>query len=1067
MKLSSLFQKSAQPGKPLIAEYNSQQALAYQKQNLHQIHEAKSQMGTNSQGYRALRAISHVLESHRLWEQDPEIGANSIWLYTEGCQSALHILLEHQTAHITWLGSLNGTGRALLEKGLGQSMQRGATKATVKPIWESHGFYQKLGFQDQGNGSWQKPLRESTEDLDETSLEDLLGAIEHEQEQIDSASYGAEGESYQKLDKDFKALEAVSSVVKNNLKALKNPSLGANSIFLYNYTPDTGIFSVAAVHVAIEGSVAHVKWLGSYGKKPGSGKQLLLQALSEAKKMGATQTVVDAKWESDGFYQKQGYRALQPGKFNPFTGSNLVKMSRKLEEGWYKIHEDFSKRALYRYNYRGEKAEYNPDFFDLEDDSLEDEHGKSIATKDKLVPKPHLRHELNLTKNPTLVYRGMSNAEFQQIKKTGKIQSKGGYNLAGQEGLTYFSTDPNSAEFYAHAFAPWQHKANWDNPAWVVAVNKPDPSRVVKVPGTGAHEVGVTGSVDASEIQEIYRGTAVQYHPGVPDQVAPSAWLHWEKVPLSMLTSHSSELQEKWTKKYKKSINCNAPKGFSQRAHCAARRKRRAGGTTTSKSVNEANNTTLSSPVRDQLNAWMELDQQYEDPTKRKSLQAKVWPYIQKNLDAIMSDLGPCNDGDYPAAPFAAWLLVQHMDAFPQNQVTFYKQLAKAIPNHPKLQFLWDRAAVNAWIQKHATNPKYYHDGKPLPDPTINVRNPDMFRDAGIQSTSREQALQNAKQAGNKLLVAAVLATDAQTQPSFTQTQEKRECAEASGTTKSKSVSESRMDTLVESMLHNLQSQGLTEAEAVSYIDERLDENLRKWFKQKWVRFGPDGKIRGACARGKDSEGKPKCLPQKKAWALGKKKRATAARRKRREDPNPERRGKAKNVATKESIGGPTLGILCTIKTNFPEADFWLVRRGDRKNVGKPTKEFSPYHIGIKVTDVEKLMPQYLYYMMMHLHNQGYWLSRSMGTTALLHIRTEDVKNIQLALTEHELKENSSCPQCGGHMVSHTLLNEKKDACYYKVKSRYKVWPSAYASGALVQCRKKGAKNWGNKGKKQ
>jgi len=42
------------------------------------------------------------------------------------------------------------------------------------------------------------------------------------------------------------------------------------------------------------------------------------------------------------------------------------------------------------------------------------------------------------------------------------------------------------------------------------------------------------------------------------------------------------------------------------------------------------------------------------------------------------------------------------------------------------------------------------------------------------------------------------------------------------------------------------------------------------------------------------------------------------------------------------------------------------------------------------------------------------------------------------------------------------MINEKKDACYHKVKSRYSVWPSAYASGALVKCRKKGAKNWGN-----
>ena len=41
----------------------------------------------------------------------------------------------------------------------------------------------------------------------------------------------------------------------------------------------------------------------------------------------------------------------------------------------------------------------------------------------------------------------------------------------------------------------------------------------------------------------------------------------------------------------------------------------------------------------------------------------------------------------------------------------------------------------------------------------------------------------------------------------------------------------------------------------------------------------------------------------------------------------------------------------------------------------------------------------------------------------------------------------------------------EKDACYHKVKSRYKVWPSAYASGALVKCRKVGASNWGNKSK--
>ena len=129
-------------------------------------------------------------------------------------------------------------------------------------------------------------------------------------------------------------------------------------------------------------------------------------------------------------------------------------------------------------------------------------------------------------------------------------------------------------------------------------------------------------------------------------------------------------------------------------------------------------------------------------------------------------------------------------------------------------------------------------------------------------------------------------------------------------------------------------------------IDEIIDETLRDWFKEKWVRFGPDGKIRGPCARGSDTEGKPKCLPQKKAHSVGKK--------------------------------------------------------------------------------------------------------------ATVHLTGASPTNEAKAL---------KCPECGGEMVSEELMNEKKDACYYKVKSRYKVWPSAYASGALVKCRKKGSKNWGNKSK--
>lgn len=56
-----------------------------------------------------------------------------------------------------------------------------------------------------------------------------------------------------------------------------------------------------------------------------------------------------------------------------------------------------------------------------------------------------------------------------------------------------------------------------------------------------------------------------------------------------------------------------------------------------------------------------------------------------------------------------------------------------------------------------------------------------------------------------------------------------------------------------------------------------------------------------------------------------------------------------------------------------------------------------------------------------------------------------------------------------GEMLTEEQFDEaagEKDACYHKVKSRYDVWPSAYASGALVKCRKVGASNWGNSKKK-
>ncbi len=138
------------------------------------------------------------------------------------------------------------------------------------------------------------------------------------------------------------------------------------------------------------------------------------------------------------------------------------------------------------------------------------------------------------------------------------------------------------------------------------------------------------------------------------------------------------------------------------------------------------------------------------------------------------------------------------------------------------------------------------------------------------------------------------------------------------------------------------------------------DYSLRDWFKGGgWKQTG--GKYDGKpCAKQPGQKTKPYCRDADDRAKMSKKERDKRAAKKRREDPNPNRKGKAKNV------------------------------------------------------------------------------------------KQESYLNLQNLLNLAEDKKKG-----------------KKDACYHKVKSRYKVWPSAYASGALVKCRKVGAANWGNKTKKE
>ena len=116
--------------------------------------------------------------------------------------------------------------------------------------------------------------------------------------------------------------------------------------------------------------------------------------------------------------------------------------------------------------------------------------------------------------------------------------------------------------------------------------------------------------------------------------------------------------------------------------------------------------------------------------------------------------------------------------------------------------------------------------------------------------------------------------------------------------------------------------------------DESISEDLRKWFKQKWVRMDTKGNIKGHCARD-PGEGKPKCLPQARAQALGKEGRASAAQRKRREDPNPERHGAPINVRT-ESAAAAIAAATAISKKKSGNYDSEGFRKTPYKNPDAP-----------------------------------------------------------------------------------------------------------------------------------
>jgi hypothetical protein len=90
------------------------------------------------------------------------------------------------------------------------------------------------------------------------------------------------------------------------------------------------------------------------------------------------------------------------------------------------------------------------------------------------------------------------------------------------------------------------------------------------------------------------------------------------------------------------------------------------------------------------------------------------------------------------------------------------------------------------------------------------------------------------------------------------------------------------------------------------------------------------------------------------------------------------------------------LSDVATVKTNFPDAHFWIIRRGALSQCGKPVREFNVEHIGIKIERTDILLPDYLYYALMKIHGDGSWKAVATGTLELVNIQVQDIKGIKL-----------------------------------------------------------------------
>jgi len=181
-------------------------------------------------------------------------------------------------------------------------------------------------------------------------------------------------------------------------------------------------------------------------------------------------------------------------------------------------------------------------------------------------------------------------------------------------------------------------------------------------------------------------------------------------------------------------------------------------------------------------------------------------------------------------------------------------------------------------------------------------------------------------------------------------------------------------------------------------INNIVKESLRDWFKkEKWVRISSSGNIAGDCGTSKNKKNPDRCLPKAKAQSLTKGQRAATAAKKK-----------------KAGIKGKTV-VKNTKKATVKKEGLWA-NINAKKKAGKKSS---------------------------HKNSNAYKDAKKAGTSlekTKEGVTKEDIKNAIVGTIYESTNENT--------------IMEKDDRCTRLAKSKYDTWPSAYASGAVVRCRR-------------